>query len=561
MRQHILATALAAAVTALAYGQNLNPTVEVTNAYEGGAASIVKPAQRMAVPDSVMKFNLDFDYSVFDKPYEGAYEFQPYYVQLRPTPAPSPEEKFFLRLGAGYTLHPELDLVWTPLRQEKFSLNVYATHRSYFGRYHRFGPVAREGWQIRPTGDKMDGYLADTKAGVDGSWCWDGGTASLDVAYRHRIADDASLFQRMGGIEAAGRVRSLPADEPHFLYDAAVNYHFFGGNHSYLSAPGAPDNQSAYAESWFNLDGTFGPVLEADHRILVDVDLDLARYRGDYLGYTGLLSATPKYQVSLERWRFSLGARLASIIYSDDYNLWPDVYDHHSGTLFPDVHVDFHLLDDRLILQASATGGDRFNTLSGRFFSNAFSFENQFGHATERIRAMLGARGLIAGLLRFDFQGGYARWSHTQVESFVQSSFTPSLAESSFNLAFAELDYGWKNEFLTVDGKLAYRWTNIKTDVFAPAAFTGIFRPAYNWGERLLVGVDTEWSTARTARLGGVDYRVPGWVDLGLHAEYRFTHHIGFWAKGGNLLNQAVQRTPVHAEAGIYGTVGILLNF
>ena len=72
MRQHILATALAAAVTALAHGQNLNPTVEVTNAYEGGASSIVKPAQRMAVPDSVMKFTLDFDYSVFDKPYEGA---------------------------------------------------------------------------------------------------------------------------------------------------------------------------------------------------------------------------------------------------------------------------------------------------------------------------------------------------------------------------------------------------------------------------------------------------------------------------------------------------------
>ena len=32
MRQHILATAFAAAVTALAYGQNLNPTMEVTNA-------------------------------------------------------------------------------------------------------------------------------------------------------------------------------------------------------------------------------------------------------------------------------------------------------------------------------------------------------------------------------------------------------------------------------------------------------------------------------------------------------------------------------------------------
>ena len=134
MRQHILATALAAAVTALAYGQNLNPTVEVTNAYEGGTSSIAKPARAMAVPDSVTRFNLDFDYSVFEKPYQGAYEFTPYYVQLKPTPKPSTTEKFYLRAGAGFTLHPELDLVWTPLQKEKYRLSVYATHQSYFGR-------------------------------------------------------------------------------------------------------------------------------------------------------------------------------------------------------------------------------------------------------------------------------------------------------------------------------------------------------------------------------------------------------------------------------------------
>ena len=117
MRQHILTTALAAAVSALAFGQNLNPTVEVTNAYEGGASSISKPAQQMAVPDSVTRFNLDFDYSVFEKPFKGAYEFRPYYVQLKPEPKASTEEKFYLRAGAGFTLHPELDVVWSPVRK------------------------------------------------------------------------------------------------------------------------------------------------------------------------------------------------------------------------------------------------------------------------------------------------------------------------------------------------------------------------------------------------------------------------------------------------------------
>ena len=578
MRQHILTTALAAAVTALAYGQNLNPTVEVTNAYEGGASSITKPAQQMAVPDSVTRFNLDFDYSVFEKPYQGAYEFKPYYVQLKPSPKPLTEEKFYLRLGAGFTLHPELDLVWTPVRKEKFNMGVYATHHSYFGRYHQFeasGPVDGV-YPFVAAGEKMNGYLADTKAGVDGTYNWDGGVAMLDIGFRHRMADNEMYhYQKMGGLEAKGRVRSLPSDEPHFLYDAAFRYHYLGSDLSHAYA-----YVRDVTESNFSFDGTFGPVLDADNRVLVDLDLDLARYMGDKTGYTGILSATPKYQFNADRWRLSLGAKVAARIYSDDFNLWSEEYWHKGWTIYPDVHVNFHLLDDQLILQASATGGDRFTSFSGRFFSRPFTYEGEYGHGLERIRAMVGARGSIAGRFRYDLQGGYARWAHVAVDGFRDGFIPahgdvptvyytlPAQYDKAFNLFFAELDYGWNSENVTVDGRVAWRHTNISGDrAFAPAAVTGFIRPAYNWGGRLKAGLDASWSTSRTATVmddnGNVTatYRVPGWVDLGLFAEYRFTHRFGFWAKGGNLLNQTVQRIPLVAEAGMYFTAGIVLNF
>ena len=578
MRQHILATGFAAALTALAYGQNLNPTVEVTNAYEGGASSIVKPLQKMAVPDSVTTFNLDFDYAVFDNPYRGAYEFKPYYVQLKPAPKPSTENRFYLRAGAGFTLHPELDLVWTPLRKEAFQMDVYATHHSYFGRYHQFAPeAAGEGaYVFKPTGGKMDGYLSDTRVGIDGRYGWDGGEATLDVSYRHRMADDAFRYQKMGGFAAVGRVRSLPSDAPHFLYDAKVDYHFLGSDLS-KAMVFAPLEQT-FSESRFRFDGTFGPVLDADRRIVADVNMQIARYRGDLAGYTGILSLTPKYEFALNDWRFSLGAKVSTLIYSDDYSVWPDAYRHKSGRIFPDVHIDYHLLDDRLILQTSATGGDRFNTVSGAFYAHPFSYLDLYGHSLERIRAMVGARGNIASRFRYDLQAGYARWSRTPLEGFMNDAdisssyydpdavlhYMPAVFESDpFNLLFAELDYGWKSESVTVDGKLAYRWTNLAEEgiglagTFAPAAFTGCIRPAWHWGERFAVGTDIAWSTSRKSGI----YSVPGWVDLGLFAEYHFTRSLGFWAKGGNLLNQAVQRTPLHAEAGMYFTAGVVLNF
>ena len=588
MRQHILTTALAAAVSALAFGQNLNPTVEVTNAYEGGASSISKPAQQMAVPDSVTRFNLDFDYSVFEKPFKGAYEFRPYYVQLKPEPKPLTEEKFYLRAGAGFTLHPELDFVWSPVRKDKFRLNLYATHHSYFGRYHNFkqGDAVDGVIPIVKSGEKMNGFLKDTKAGIDGTYAWDGGVASLDVAYLHRMADIDWHYQKMGGVEVNGRVRSLESDEPHFLYDAAVKYHFLGSDISdtfldfeevYSLGNGTPTLVSTYlgrdvniTESLFGFDGTFGPVFDGGSRLVADLDLQLARYRRDALGYTGSMSFTPKYVFDVDNWHFSLGAKVSWIIYSEDYNLWSETFRNKTGIFYPDVFVDFHLLDDRLILQASATGGDRFHTLSGRFYARPFSGRNEYGHSRERVRAMIGARGNIASRFRYDLQGGYARWEHGVMDGLSNVPYgseyvvdTPALYEQTFNLLFADLDYGWKSESVTVDGRFSWKRTNVEGDfVLVPAAFTGFIRPAYDWGGRLKAGVDVEWSSSRTVNYRENPlYRIPAWVDLGLFAEYRFTHRFGFWAKGGNLLNQAIQRTPLVAEAGMYFTAGILLNF
>jgi hypothetical protein len=566
MRQHIVVTALAAAVSALAFGQNLNPTVEVTNAYEGGASSIAKPAQLMTVPDSVMTFNLDFDYSVFEKPYQGAYEFKPYYVQLKPRPSASTENAFFLRLGAGYTLHPDLTLAWTPFRKEKFRFGVHADHHSYFGRYHRIGVETMEDGSrlFTPTGEKMKGFLSDTRIGMDGNYAWEGGEASLDVSWRQRMADDETLFQKLGGIEARGRVRSLPLEEPHFIYDATVDYHYYGSNRW------AGEYSDGFTESMFCLDGSFGPAFSSERRLLVNVDVALVRYGDLTGGYTGGLSLSPKYEFALDDWRFSLGVRLSSLIYSDNWEeLHPEWGVHKSGLIFPAVHVDYRLLGDRLVLQAAATGGDRVNSLSDRFFLRPFVVAAPNGHSMERIRAMLGARGNIAGRFRYDFQAGYSRLNNVPLDGFMLLSSSgagiypqPYLGEVSFNLLFAQLEYGWKSDHVLVDGKMAYRRAPVSTEgILNPAAFTGSIRPAYRWGDRFKAGIDAAWSTRRTSTFQDTVYAVPGWVDLGLFAEYRFTRNFGFWLKGGNLLNQAIQDMPLHAEAGMYGTAGILLTF
>ena len=137
-RIYILAAALLSAAPGL-LGQNFNPTVEVTNVYQGDASDIHKPQLEMAVPDSLLRFDLDFDYEVFDKAYRGAYNFSPYMLDMRPEKDAWRGRTLFLRAGAGYSLHPDAAFVFSPSLPGRFQMSVYGDHRSYFGNFADIG--------------------------------------------------------------------------------------------------------------------------------------------------------------------------------------------------------------------------------------------------------------------------------------------------------------------------------------------------------------------------------------------------------------------------------------
>ena len=90
-------TAAAILVCATSLAQNLNPTVEVTNIYQGNPSEVHKPQAKMAIPDSLMRFDMDFGYEVFEKPYQGAYNFKPYQLAMRPDKDAYRGKKLYLK--------------------------------------------------------------------------------------------------------------------------------------------------------------------------------------------------------------------------------------------------------------------------------------------------------------------------------------------------------------------------------------------------------------------------------------------------------------------------------
>ena len=181
---------LSSFVCAAAAAQNLDPTVVVSRDYEGKLMEVHKPKIEMAVPDSVLRFDLEFDYSVSDSPYKGAYDFTPYVLDMKPSPTYRHNSRLYLNAGAGYQFHPELDLVWSPaLKSEAFKMNVFAHHRSYIGKWWNIAAADTDAGIVfdRVGKDALErdwsGEDLVSNAGFNGKYDWEDGALRFDAGY------------------------------------------------------------------------------------------------------------------------------------------------------------------------------------------------------------------------------------------------------------------------------------------------------------------------------------------------------------------------------------------
>ena len=73
-----------------------------------------------------------------------------------------------------------------------------------------------------------------------------------------------------------------------------------------------------------------------------------------------------------------------------------------------------------------------------------------------------------------------------------------------------------------------------------------------------MAGSDTDFDGI--IEYAGSEATIPGWLDLGIRAEYRLNRRLGLWIRGGNLLGQKIQRNVLYAEKGLSVTGGVIVN-
>lgn len=566
-----------------AEAQNLNPTVSVTRDYEGKLVEIHKPMQTMAVPDSLLRFDLDFDYSVFDNPYRGAYDFKPYVLEMRPQAEPYTGRKLYLKAGAGYQLRPYLDFVWEPqLKTPKFKMDVYASHRSYVGKYSEIGLDGDS--RLKGTGNRWNGYDMLSAAGVNGRADLDKAALYFDAGYRGIHTRDAHVSGGYNAAEVSFGAKSENASDRYLYYDVSMKYRFAAQGPQGIVLGSGGSEMSSLDMNDVDFNATLGPVLSAHHRVVADFGLGMTSYGGMFTTNVGTAYITPKYMFCRDRWRISAGPKISFNISGGDGEA---ALNTNKGILlYPDVHVGFEVVRNYMNLYFKAEGGDYRNPYMD--MKEKFHFLQPYAgmsnNSVMHADFAFGFDGNIRSRFRYDVRAGFRSYEAmpfdivSGVEKDGNVLYSCGWDYLDGTAVYSEMSFRWESRAFRLDSRFNIMHArlkdskNVEYDCFEPSLFSGCVSGVYNWKKRIFAGVSAEFATKRDgsvttfsgegAGLGvkRADASIPAWADVCVYAEYAFTRKMSFWLRGDNLLNMEIQRTPLYTDGGIGFTAGICLN-
>ena len=589
MRKNILTLAALFICGAIFAQNNLNPTVEVTNTYQGDPSEVHKPQIGMSIPDSLLRFDMDFGYEVFDKPYQGAYNFKPYMLAMKPDKDAYRGRNLYLKAGAGYSLHPQLDFVYSPDPKGPLQMSFFAGHRSYFGKYHSLRAENEDGIYsvTRIPGKSFGGYDFVNTAGFEGSYNFDKAIVSFGAAYKGFMAKDTLIKRSYNAADFNVRVRSNRNDDRYVFYDVAFNGRLDGYKYNPLlkRLDLAGDDLNHLGESHFVLKGEAGPVFSPGQAALLGFEAETVSYSDLYNASAGRLAFIPKFHYRTGKWDLNVGVRIEGLLRSnfseDDW--YQPLFQKKGGAIFPDVLISCDPIEN-LRVYASATGGNRLNTfssiLSRNHFVNPVSISpmvSVMDNSVEKINAKIGLKGKVGSNLQIEVDGGAAVVDNGLVDSgtFIHlnpSWIIPGVSYANYSLIYADALADLTIGNLRLDGGLHLRHMAFKEDEtnvgLRLPLFTCDFKAVYDITSRVYAGMRVISASSRKGscyapywvNTPSLDVTVPGYLDLGLLAGWQFNRKLGFWLESGNLLCETIQRNVFYAEKGLWFTAGITLN-
>ena len=532
------------AVSPLLWAQNFNPRVEVTNTYRSNVADVQKQDLTMDVPDSLLNFDYKLDYTVFDHPYKGSYEFRPYLIEMAPKGSEAQDHRLYVHAGAGYTFAPEADFVLRHKFSDAFSGVVYDSFRGYYGR------MKAVSWE-----PSFNGSLYRNDFGFTTEYKVPEYTLDGHLNYRYLNAGDGSISRSLNGLTVGADISAPALSSGSLALEGGVELSFAGDDYKTYVA----DQLSEFGVGAHVC--VEAPVQAIAGSLAAELGMEGAFFGGAFKAHGVHLYAVPKYVLKSDIATLSAGVKLSFLPSSLDGS---DFYDYRSALLFPDIHGNVFIYKDRVSIFTDITGGNTLNTRTSVLEHNPFADPGVFNDldaSADRVNASAGIRGNIARYLQFKAWAGYVVAENMLGESYFLSPAGRSVPvfvyeDCRYSQGGVSLDY--LGGSLELSALAAFRHTTGLQDAIAPSPFTLDLYGRYNWSGRIFAGAYLHHGSARDNIDSGLS--VPAWTDLGLFGEYLLKDNLSLWARLDNILCQDIQQYLMHARRGLNFTVGVCLN-
>jgi len=542
----------------------IDPTVDVSRKFESRMQDVTKPAVNMSIADSLERFNVSFDYSIFNRQYKDLYEFNPYQAAQLKTIGVEKPSVFYARVGAQYPLLPSAEFYLQGGKNHGLHASLYGRHNSFWGNVPTF-------WE---GSDKMNMNRMTNRVGGNACYAWSTGEFKFDInynydRYKYAFNEIGTIDDHKNGmLDLTANLNSAHTEENSVYYDVSLNFRNSSKKLELTKPEQTDPSLSEMGENFFKFNGFVGASFDI-HRVYIDMNLEFSSYSKTRDFTAGVVEISPIYELR-NSW---LNARLG-IKFGNYYKLKGDVIDKdmensNATNFFPEVDARFCLAKNVFWIHAIANGGNDLNSYVKMLdMCPVLDPSTPLVLGTRPINTKLAFELLAFGKLNINLFGAYTMFRDRVI-------FTPTEVRNAgyqilatykdMNLLGGGAELYWESESVTAGASGKYNVykdsdKNIVTEMPKIEA-TGYFR--YNFRERVIAEVNCGYKSATSGFFYGSEtlYEVPELLDLSFNLNVKLNKHFSVYGKVGNILDKKNQFIPLYVEPGRNFGGGICVNF
>lgn len=566
-------------ISANSFGQNkIDPTLEVKRDFDVKLQDVTKSKLNTYIADSLKSFNLNIQYSIFNKPYKDLYEFSPLPSAQIEKPGKQQYPFLYTDLGFNFPTNPHLKIMLSPRLSGNFSLLLFADHDSYLSDLKL---MKEDGEKTSMSETKIAGQSMKNKLGAKFGIHWKKGEFLFDFGYKRdfftyygmndgvypdgvtpeKIKDFRfmrdSLSHQYDNVFSELRIRSVNPDPNSFYYDVSAKISTLNDKPSLMKAI----YRDPFKENLLNISAVVGPDFAFHHKFYVGLSFTAANTIGKNEMDRGNIEVYPHYKLNYKILDLEAGIKI-------NHSYSPDK---KSTDFYVKTLATVELVQKNLWVYAKLDGGNEFRTYHELIALNPYLAPDiDIKNTNVPLSAQFGLKGQYKDRFAAHI---YALYTNYKDNYFFYN--TPI----GFN-SLMRVDYVDQNRF-TAGAELSFKSEDIQSGINikyhnynqpntqmpaynkSPFEINGFAR--YNWRERIVFSADLLHRAKSPAlfvnSLPGTATYVGAFTKIDLEALYSYDKNLSFYVRANNILNSKEQYFLYYRQMGMNFGVGVTLKF